>query len=113
MATIASYMPRQKFADASTPRTRLNEGKVQVDLIDVVRASIRRWYILLPLLAITGVIAHNYYVSVKPVYYSQAVVGIAPSNLQTQYTADGTPVFRNGLLDVGGPTLIANLAVLG
>jgi hypothetical protein len=50
---------------------------------------------------------------VKPVYYSNAVVAIAPPNLQMQYRGDGVPVPRNGLLDVGGATFVTNLAVLG
>jgi len=84
-----------------------------VDLIDVVRACFRRWYVVVPLLLITGYFAHHFYASVKPVYYSNAVIAIAPPNLQMQYRGDGVPVPRNGLLDVGGPTFVTNLAVLG
>lgn len=84
-----------------------------MDLFDVFRACVRRWYVVLPILFITGIFAHNFYNSVKPVYYSSAVVGIAPSNMQWQYSGNGVPIPRNGLLDTGGATLITNMAVLG
>jgi hypothetical protein len=84
-----------------------------MDLLDVVRSCIRRWYIVIPLLAVTAWISYSQYTSVKPVYYANAVVGLAPSNEQVQYTADGSPIPRNGLLDVGGAELVMNLVVLG
>jgi hypothetical protein len=82
-----------------------------VDLFDVVRACFRRWSVVLPLLLITGWYAHGVYASVKPLYYTQAVVGLAPSS-QVKYTPGGDLVARNGLLEAGGPTFIANMAVL-
>lgn len=84
-----------------------------MDLIDVLRACFRRWYVILPLLLITAWVAHHFYAAVKPVYYSNAVIAIAPPNSQVQYRGDGVPVPRNGLLDVGGATFVTNLAVLG
>jgi len=84
-----------------------------VDLFDVLRSCIRRWYVVIPLLAITGWYAYTQYTSVRPVYYANAVVAAAPSNEQVQFSPDGNPVPRNGLLDVGGPELIMNLVVLG
>ncbi len=48
-----------------------------MDLFDVVRSCLRRWYILIPLLAVTGVYCHQVYTSVLPVYYSQTVIGLA------------------------------------
>lgn len=83
-----------------------------MDGFDVVRSCIRRWYVVIPLLAVTAWIAHSQYTSVKPVYYANAVVGAAPSN-QVVLNPDGSPVARNGLLDVGGAELIMNLVVLG
>jgi hypothetical protein len=84
-----------------------------VDLFDVVRSCIRRWYVVIPLLAVTAWISYSQYTSVKPVYYANAVVSAAPSNVQVPFSADGNPVARNGLLDVGGAELIMNLVVLG
>ena len=89
------------------------EGNVGVDLFDVVRSCFRRWYVVLPLLLIAAWFAHDIYTSVKPVYYSNAVVSIFPPNTRVDQTADGSPVPRNGLLDVGGATLIANMTVIG
>ena len=84
-----------------------------MDLLDVVRSCIRRWYVVLPLLAVTAWVAYSQYTSVRPVYYANAVVGLAPSNEQVQYNSDGSPIPRNGLLDVGGAELVMNLVVLG
>lgn len=84
-----------------------------MDLFDVVRACFRRWYVVLPLLLIAGWFSYHTYSSVKPVYYSSSVVGIAPPNSQIPYTEAGAAVSRNGLLDAGGPTLIMNMAIFG
>ena len=84
-----------------------------MDLFDVVRACFRRWYILLPLLLITGWYTHQVYTAVKPVYYSQAVIGLAPPNSRLDQAVLGQPVPINGLLDSGGPPLLANMAALG
>jgi hypothetical protein len=89
------------------------EGNVGVDLFDVVRSCFRRWYVVLPLLLIAAWFAHDIYTSVKPVYYSNAVISIVPPNTRVDQTAAGSPVPRNGLLDVGGATLIANMTVIG
>jgi hypothetical protein len=84
-----------------------------VDLFDVARGCLRRWYIVLPLLAATAWFSHHVYTSVKPVYYSYAVISMAPPSTRVDVNPDGSPVPRNGLLDVGGAGLIANLAALG
>lgn len=84
-----------------------------MDLFDVVRSCIRRWYIVLPLLLIAAWFGHHVYASVKPVYYSNAVVGIAPPNSQVVVADPGVAVARNGLLDAGGASLITNMATLG
>jgi len=83
-----------------------------VDLFDVIRACFRRWYVVLPPLLITAWIANGQYTDVQPVYYANAVVGIAPPNQQIQYTGAGAPIPRNGLLDVGGPGLITSMTIL-
>lgn len=85
-----------------------------MDLFDVFRACFRRWYVVLPLLAIVGWYAHDVYNSVRPVYYSQAIVGVSPPNSQLiQAPPDQFVIPRNGLLDAGGATLITNMAALG
>jgi hypothetical protein len=84
-----------------------------VDLFDVVRSCIRRWYVVLPLLLIVTWYSHNVYNSVKPVYYSNATIGIAPPNAQVAFGEPGVAIPRNGLLDLAGGDLIPNLLMLG
>jgi hypothetical protein len=84
-----------------------------VDLFDVGRACFRRWYVLLPLLLVTLWVSHSAYTSVKPVYYSNAVIGLAPPSNRIDQGALGEPVPRNGLLDIGGATMIANMTAVG
>jgi hypothetical protein len=84
-----------------------------VDLFDVVRSCIRRWYVVLPLLLVVAWFSHEKYTHVKPVYYSQALIGIAPPSTRVDTAPEGTPIPRNGLLDVGGASLVANLTALG
>jgi hypothetical protein len=84
-----------------------------LDLFDVVRSCARRWYVFVPLLLIAVWFSYSVYSSVKPVYYSQAVIGIAPPSSRVDDVAPGVPLPRNGLLDIGGAPLITNLAVVG
>jgi len=83
-----------------------------VDLFDVVRSCLRRWYVLIPLLLITGWYCNQVYASVQPVYYSQTVIGLAPPNQRVDTVPTGQAVPRNGLLDFGGAPLLANMASL-
>lgn len=90
-----------------------HEGIVnELDLFDVFRACFRRWYAVLPLLAISVALAYHAYANVRQVYYLSSVIGIAPPNSQIQYTQPGVPVPRNGLLDAGGPSLLSNMLAL-
>ncbi len=84
-----------------------------MDLFDVVRSCARRWYVFLPLLAIVTWISYSVYSSVQPVYYSNAVVGVAGPSTRVDNPPQGVPIARNGLLDVGGAALIANMTALG
>ena len=84
-----------------------------MDLFDVVRSCFRRWYVVLPLVLVSAWVAHSTYTNVSRVYYSSAVVGLAPPNSQIAYATAGASVPRNGLLEGGGPIFIANLALLG
>lgn len=81
-----------------------------MDLFDVARSCLRRWYVVVPLLLITLWYAYGSYKDVKPVYYSQAVISLAPPSSRVDQSLPGAQVPRNGLLDVGGATLIANIA---
>lgn len=83
-----------------------------MDLFDVARSCARRWYLFLPLLLIAGWFSYSAYSSVQPVYYSQAVIGIAPPSVRVDDVPPGVPLPRNGLLDVGGAPLIANMTAL-
>ena len=84
-----------------------------MDLFDVARSCFRRWYVVLPVLLVAGWFSHHVYTSTKPVYYSNAVLGVTPPSSRLDQTELGVPVPRNGLLDLGGASLVSNLAVLG
>lgn len=84
-----------------------------MDLFDVARSCLRRWYIALPLLLITAWYAHNAYSSAKPVYYANTVLGLAPPSVRQESTSVQGEIRRNGLLDIGGASLVANLTALG
>jgi hypothetical protein len=84
-----------------------------VDLFDVARACARRWWVFLPLLLIVGWFSYDAYSSVKPVYYANAVIGIAPPSTKIYNAPQGVSLPRNGLLDIGGADLIANMAAVG
>lgn len=84
-----------------------------MDLMGVLRACVRRWYVVLPLLIIAVWYPYRTYASVKPVYYASGVMGVALPNFQTPYRADGVPVGKNGLLENGGSVVLLNMVVLG
>jgi hypothetical protein len=84
-----------------------------VDLFDVARACIRRWYVVLPLLLIVAWYSHNMYQSVKPVYYSNATIGMVAPNTKMWSAPQGVEMPQNGLLEMGGPSLMANMAAVG
>lgn len=78
----------------------------------MARSCARRWYIFVPLLLVTAWFSHSTYTSVKPVYYSQAVIGLAPPSSKVENVPQGEPVSRNALLDIGGASLVANMAAM-
>ncbi|MEZ5149958.1 hypothetical protein ACWDTG_07110 [Rhodococcus zopfii] len=84
-----------------------------MDLFDVARSCFRRWYVLLPLLAITAWYSYSTYSSVQPVYYANTIIGLAPPSVRQDSPTAGGEIRRNGLLDVGGASLVANLTALG
>ncbi|TSD94467.1 hypothetical protein FOS14_20850 [Skermania sp. ID1734] len=84
-----------------------------MDLFDVVRSCIRRWYVVLPLLLIAAGYGYHLYSSAKPTYYSNAVVGLTAPNSRQDFNPSGSPVQRNGILDVGGANLLANIVTIG
>ena len=83
-----------------------------MDLFDVIRICVRRWYIFLPLLIAASGYAYNLYSSVQPVYYANSVLTIAAPNQKVAYGGAGESIGVNGLLEVGGPNLITNIAVI-
>lgn len=83
-----------------------------MDLFDVVKACLRRWYVFLPLVLISVGAAVQVYKSIQPVYYANSVVGLAPANSQVQFAAPGSGLPRNGLMESAGPSFVAQLAVL-
>jgi hypothetical protein len=82
-----------------------------MDALDVVRACFRQKYVVLPLLVIVAWIVFQPHKSAKPAYYSDTIVGLAPSNLQWPIECDGVPVPKNGLLEIGGEYLVTSMAV--
>jgi hypothetical protein len=84
-----------------------------LDLFDVLRSCARRWYVFLPLLLIVGWFSYSVYSSVKPVYYSNAVIGFTPPSSRVDNAPQGVAIPRNGLLDAGGASMLANMTVLG
>jgi hypothetical protein len=84
-----------------------------VDLFDVAGACIRRWFVFWPLVLVALWYSNQQYAAVKPVYYSSAVVGFAPVPARAELPIANGLIPRNGLLDVGGAPLIANMTAIG
>ena len=82
-----------------------------MDLFDVAKACARRWYILLPMLVVVLYYSYSTYMSVKPVYYSSATIGMASSSVNP--VPAGNEVRTNALMNSGGVQLITNLLALG
>ncbi|MGC4961692.1 hypothetical protein [Gordonia sp. DT101] len=83
-----------------------------MDLFDVTRIALRRWWVTLPIVLITFVIAYNNYSGVKIEYYSSATIGITTPSVEVVAGSrpDGSTVqSRNGLEESGGPSMLANL----
>ena len=73
-----------------------------MDLFDLARICIRRWYVLLPLILLAGLSSILAFVLTKPPYYSNAVIAITLPPTQIQAADNGVGVPRNGLVDAGG-----------
>ena len=82
-----------------------------MDLFDVLKACIRRWYIFVPIIAITAAIGYMNYSSVKPVYYARTSISLAGPSVKFQppATLEGQTISTNGLIDAGGVSLLANI----
>ena len=83
-----------------------------MDLFDVAISCVRRWYVLLPLLAIAFWISYSAYNAAKPVYFGTTVIGFSTPSSRVDSVAVGEPVTRNGLMDFGGASLVANMTAL-
>ncbi len=79
----------------------------------MTRSCFRRWYVFFPLLLAVTWFSYSVYSSVKPVFYANTTLGFASPSLRIDNTPQGVPVPRNGLLDVGGAPLIANMTAIG
>ena len=79
----------------------------------MTRSCFRRWYVFLPLILIVAWFSHSVYSSVQPVYYAGTTIGFAPPSSRVENTPPGVPVPRNGPLDIGGASLIANMTAMG
>jgi hypothetical protein len=88
-----------------------DNGAAAVDALDVVRACFRQKFVVLALMVIVAWIVFQPHKSAKPAYYSDTIVGMAPSNLQWPIGCDGAPAPKNGLLDIGGEDLVTSMAV--
>ena len=86
-----------------------------MDLFDILKATIRRWYIAAPLILLTAMYSYHVYNSVKPVYYANSIVSVAAPNSSMVFnTADpGAPVPRNGLIEASGTATLVQLTIYG
>jgi hypothetical protein len=84
-----------------------------MDLFDVIRACIRRWYVAVPLLAVTLLYAYHTYSTVRPVFYAHAIIGVSAPNSQVPWGSGGQPIPQNGLIAAGGAPLLTQLLVFG
>ena len=80
-----------------------------MDLVDVLRACVRRWYVFIPLALLAVGLSNMAYGSARGEYYSSAVIGFASPSNQINYAGPGAPLSRNGLLDVVGSTGFASM----
>lgn len=76
-----------------------------MDLFDVARACRRRWYVVLPLLALSALAGLFAYSTAPTVYQASSVVGLGPSP-----TTGGE---GNGILNNGGTVMLANVTAIG
>lgn len=76
-----------------------------MDLFDFARACRRRWYVVVPLLALTALAGLFAYFTVPTVYQASSVVGLGPSP-----TTGGE---GNGILNNGGTVMLANVTAIG
>ncbi|WP_299576146.1 hypothetical protein [uncultured Williamsia sp.] len=82
-----------------------------MDLFDVLRACARRWFVFIPLVAISIAIAYNNYSGVTPVFFGNVSVGLTAPSTKTQQTSStgSVQVNSNGLVDAGGVSYLATL----
>lgn len=80
-----------------------------MDLFDVAKSCIRRWYVVLSIILLAGLASIPLIVLARPTYYNSTVVGITLPAAQIQTAQPGIAVPRNGLVDAGGSVLIASI----
>lgn len=82
-----------------------------MDLFDVLKTCARRWFVFIPLLVVTILIAYSNYSGVKPVYFGNVSVGLTAPSTKIQQSSSTAPVTvnSNGLVDAGGVSYLASL----
>lgn len=81
-----------------------------MDMFTIIGACLRRWWVTLPILALTGYLAAASYQAVEPVYTSSASIvvlpGVSPDDSESEEEADSfNPYSGSG----GGPRLAASV----
>jgi hypothetical protein len=87
-----------------------------MDLFDGLVGAFRRWYVLLPILAVTAAVTLVVYDDKTTEYSSSATIGVTTSSTSVQQPVpSGSPsVARsNALLANGGVNLVTNLLTIG
>ena len=79
-----------------------------MDLFDVVKACIRRWYVFLPIVVLAVLSSALVDMFAKPSYSSHAMITLALPAMQPQAL---DPLPRNGLMDAGGAVVLTNVLV--
>ncbi|MGV8968638.1 MAG: hypothetical protein ACOH2F_20450 [Cellulomonas sp.] len=79
-----------------------------MDLFTILGTCLRRWYVVLPVLAITGFFAMQAYQQVEPQYTASTSIVILPSQPVAGAPANAdTPTLDNPYAGSGGPKLAA------
>ncbi|RYV50774.1 hypothetical protein [Pengzhenrongella frigida] len=79
-----------------------------MDLFTILGTCLRRWYVVLPVLAISGYFAMQAYEAVEPQYTASTSIVILPSQtLPGEEGAVETPTLENPYAGSGGPKLAA------
>lgn len=79
-----------------------------MDLFTIVGACVRRWYVTLPLVLVTAVLAAGAYQAVPPVYTSSVSIVVLPANTP-EVEESAAPIPDNPYSGSGGPRFAASV----